>query len=118
MAIIEKIKGKQRAYVARKNALAYVEHLRKVVGLPVSAAYLFGSMAKGTSHGASDVDVCVVSSYFQDETIDELFYLWQNRRLEDVRNGIQPVGFTDDEFAGDTTLPLVQEIKNTGVRLA
>ncbi len=98
---------------AEKKAIDFVRYLQDTRHLIVTEAYLFGSQASGSSQKWSDIDVCIISPYFKDH--DGISYLWRERRDEDVRNGIEPVGFGEEEFKDD--YPLVREIKQKGIRI-
>lgn len=82
--------------------------------LPISAMYVFGSYAKGTSHKWSDIDVCVVSPQFTDAW-DALTYL---RRKVPYGVGwiIEPLGFNPVDFSSKYS-SLINEIKTYGVEV-
>ncbi|MDZ7310500.1 MAG: nucleotidyltransferase domain-containing protein [candidate division KSB1 bacterium] len=80
----------------------------------IQSAYIFGSQVGGRRHHWSDIDVCVVSSNFGPRN-DGISYLWRALRPQDVKAGIEPVGFHPDEFTDD--IPLVHEIIQHGVRI-
>ncbi|NIS23879.1 nucleotidyltransferase domain-containing protein [candidate division KSB1 bacterium] len=90
-----------------------MNHLRKQ-GLSVQSAFIFGSRSTGKTHRWSDIDVCVVSKDFGPHN-DPLTYLWRALRKQDVKAGIEPVGFHPDDFVDD--LPLVHDIKRYGERI-
>jgi uncharacterized protein len=94
----------------RDNIKNYVSYLKKEHALPIKKVYLYGSYAKNKQHNWSDVDVCIVSPKFK--KIDGISYLFRNRRKEDVRNLIEPVGYAPEDFVDES--PLVWEIKTTG----
>lgn len=81
--------------------------------LPITAAYLFGSWAKGTQHKDSDIDVCVISPQLKGWT-------YKNRKLSklpyDDLLSIEPHGFKPEDFnpAAD---PLAYEIVKYGIRV-
>lgn len=55
--------------IAIKMALEYIEQCRKL-NVPIIRAILFGSLAKGTAHGDSDIDLLLVSEKFKNNTLD------------------------------------------------
>ena len=79
----------------------------------IKAVYLFGSYAKGTNHNDSDIDIAVILDSEVD-TIDlmvELMMLTQNIDLR-----IEPHPIKNDDFEEGN--PFVDEIKNTGLKVA
>lgn len=58
--------------------------------------------------------MCVVSLDFGPHN-DALTYLWRALRKQDVKAGIEPVGFHPDDFVDD--IPLVHEIQRYGIRV-
>lgn len=101
--------GAEVVTAARK----YLEYL-KHQGLKIETAYLFGSYAKAETHAWSDLDVCVISSKFT-RRFDAMSYLWRIRRREDIRAGIEPVGFHPKQFNEDSAL--ASEILRHGIKI-
>jgi len=97
----------------RKKVVDYAMTLR-ASGLPITNMYVFGSTARGTRRFASDIDLCVISSKFRTMK-DPLAFLWTKR--DDRHLGIEPVGYTPQEFQSGVD-PLSVEVKKTGVRVA
>jgi predicted nucleotidyltransferase len=91
----------------------YLNHLREQ-GLSIQRAYIFGSHVGGKTHKWSDIDICVISKDFNRRN-DALSYLWRALRKQDVKAGIEPIGFHPDEFVDD--VPIVHEILRYGVRI-
>ncbi|MGH7599198.1 MAG: nucleotidyltransferase domain-containing protein [bacterium] len=91
----------------------YLNHLREQ-GLSVQRAYIFGSQVGGNTHKWSDIDVCIVSKDFNRRN-DALSYLWRALRKEDVKAGIEPIGFHPDDFVEN--IPVVSEILHHGVQM-
>ncbi len=102
----------------KKNAQRYVadfvRHLKQQEKLPIQGVYLFGSYAKGTPHKWSDIDVAVVSRKFSGN-VDPYEYLWLHLRDEDVRRGIEPIGFHPRDFVWEN--PLAAEVKQHGIKI-
>jgi uncharacterized protein len=95
------------------TAREYVERLS--ARLPVVAAAVAGSVARGDFNVWSDVDVVVVAEGLPARAPDRGGLL-----LEHAPGGIQPVGFTPDEFlaAWKAGNPLIRETVEAGVVLA
>lgn len=97
----------------RKKVEDYLNHLLEQ-GLTIQSAFIFGSQIKGRTHEWSDIDICIVSPDFGHQN-DPLTFLWRALRREDVKAGIEPVGFHPDDFVDD--FPVVNEILRHGVRI-
>ena len=82
-------------------------------GIPVEAAYLFGSYAKGREQDWSDIDVAVISSDISDDRFEERIRLTKISSAIDSR--IEPVPFRPDTFVDED--PLVWVIKREGIRI-
>ena len=102
----------EKLEAASKKAADFVSYLKSEHGLSVARVYLFGSHARGNTRKWSDVDVCIISPFF--DTEDSLIYLWTRRRRGDVEALIAPVGFTPEEFNAKFPSPLVAEIRKYG----
>lgn len=79
----------------------------------VKAVYLFGSYAKGTNTEDSDIDVAIVLENYKDrfDLRIELMILTQKVDLR-----IEPHPFKEKEFEEEN--PFIEEIKNTGLKVA
>jgi len=82
--------------------------------LPIQEVFVFGSRAKGTAQYDSDIDLCVISTSFEnrDKAID---YLWSKRDREETLAGLEPLGYNPKDFVDED--PMVWEIKSTGIRI-
>lgn len=80
-------------------------------GIPVSKAYLYGSYAKGNAKPDSDIDICVVSTGFGKDLVDEMVKLRQISRRVDDRIEAFPFGIDDINNPYD---PLAAEIRRFG----
>jgi predicted nucleotidyltransferase len=98
----------------KKVARGYVERLAKEDKLKVNKIIIFGSYAKGTTHKWSDIDVCIISPRFKDE-FEALQFLWTRRSDQEVRAGLEPVGFSKKVFKEGSSL--IREIERTGVEI-
>jgi uncharacterized protein len=80
-------------------------------GIRVDAAYLFGSIAAGTSNQWSDIDVAVISPDMSEDRFAERVRLTGFSSSIDVR--IEPVPFRPDNFIDED--PLAWEIRRRGI---
>lgn len=92
----------------------YVKRLSAREKIPVTKVVVFGSHAKGATHKWSDIDVCVVSSRFTDP-MEAMQFLLTKREDSEVSAGLEPVGFTPEDFESGGSL--IDEIKRTGIEL-
>lgn len=98
---------------AKKIVKKYAEKLKKEK-YPFTAIYLFGSFARGNPHKWSDIDVAVVSSEIEKDYLEGRKKLWHLTRGVDSR--IEPHGFSPKGFK-QNWIPMVHEIKKTGIRI-
>lgn len=110
---MSKLKKQQLAAHAKQAVNKYISKLLQE-GLKVQAAYIYGSYAKGSFAEDSDIDVCIVSSDVSAGNEQDWVRLGRARWDVDLR--LAPVGYSTDEFKNGWT-PLVQEIKETGIRV-
>ena len=92
---------------------SYVEDVKNA--MPIDRVFLFGSHAKGSADKHSDIDLCFISSSFENQDnftiIRKLFRLSRKYGSYDI----QPIIFTmSDLEAGN---PFVKEILRTGKEL-
>ncbi len=80
--------------------------------IPVESMIVFGSEAKGTARGTSDIDVCVVSSSFGVDQMGEMQMLFRKARRIDSRIEPYPMSPKDLE---DRYNPIASEIVTWGV---
>ncbi len=81
----------------------YSKRLEEEDKLPIDKVIIFGSYAKGKPHKWSDVDVCVISPKFKD-TLQAIQFLLIKRNKQEIRAGLEPVGFSKRDFQENTTL--------------
>lgn len=92
----------------------YVEVI--LANYKVKTIILFGSYAKGTNHEDSDIDIAVVTDDIKsDDVFDEQLNLKKLRRNIDYR--IEPHLIKISDYDNVET-PFVQEIINTGIKVA
>lgn len=108
--VVAERRAEQRRLI--ELARAYVERLSS--SLPVLAAAVVGSVARGDFNVWSDIDVVVVCDDLPERIPDRMAVLMP----EDTR-GVQPVGFTRDEFrkASSKRNPLATSVTGEGVIL-
>ena len=80
---------------------------------PISAAYVYGSQVKGTATEWSDIDVAIISPDFAADLFQARVALLRLAAQIDVR--IEPHPFAPEDFT--INHPLVNEIRQTGIRL-
>ena len=98
----------------KKVVQDYAKRISEEENISISKVIIFGSHAKGTTHKWSDIDVCLISPRFKDE-FEALQFLLIRRNREEVRAGLEPVGFSKKIFREGSGL--IKEIKETGVEI-
>ncbi len=81
----------------------------------VYAIVLFGSYAKGTNKESSDIDIAIITDDFENDIFDEELNLMKLRRKIDTR--IEPHLIRIEDYKNAET-PFIQEVKNTGIKVA
>ncbi|OGI78648.1 hypothetical protein A3C57_01895 [Candidatus Nomurabacteria bacterium RIFCSPHIGHO2_02_FULL_33_12] len=94
--------------------LGYTQRLSKEEAIFIDKVFIFGSTATGKNNEKSDIDVCIVSPFFNDR-IKAIQFLLKNRNKAEVISGLEPIGFSSKDFLGGSSL--IEEIKNTGVQI-
>lgn len=79
----------------------------------ITAAYLYGSEARGQAGPWSDIDIAIISPDFADDLFAAQLALMKLAAKMDER--IEPRAFTPDSF--NLNNPLVSAIQNTGIRI-
>lgn len=80
----------------------------------VTAAYLYGSEARGQAGPWSDIDIAIVSPDFGDDLFAAQLALMKLAAKLDER--IEPRAFTPESF--NINNPLASAIQETGIRIA
>ena len=82
----------------------------------VKAIILFGSYAKGTNHGDSDIDIAIITDdlKYPDKFEEELNLMWLRRNI-DYR--IEPHLIEVNDYDNVET-PFIQEVIETGIKVA
>ena len=79
------------------------------------AIILFGSYAKGTENKDSDIDIAIITDDIKNDIFDEELNLMKLRRNIDTR--IEPHIIRTEDYKNIST-PFIQEIVNTGIKVA
>ncbi len=79
----------------------------------ITAAYIYGSEARGQAGLWSDIDVAVISPDFADDLFAAQLELMKLAAKVDER--IDPLAFTQDSF--NLNNPLASVIQDTGIRV-
>ncbi|MCO6474230.1 MAG: nucleotidyltransferase domain-containing protein [Melioribacteraceae bacterium] len=102
-----KIPAKIRAIIDN-----YISVLRDN-NIPIKNAYLFGSYAKGNNNELSDIDIALISDFFEGIRIKDKDKI---RRITlSVSSNLEILPFSPDDFSLEN--PLAKEIIETGIRL-
>ena len=102
----------------RKNIRNTALRFRKLLegeGTPVEKLILFGSYARGKANKESDIDLCIISSKFGKDTMDELQFLLKKTRRIDTR--IEPIPVSPQEYRNQDS-PLTIEIRKFGIEIS
>ena len=83
--------------------------------LSIEKIILFGSYARGMQNEWSDVDLCIISSQFNDAW-EALNYL-SKKTSPNPKYYLEPVGFHPKDLE-DPYSPLISEIKKNGIELS
>lgn len=81
----------------------------------ISKVILYGSRASGTARKYSDIDVAVVSPDFGKDRFREGVKLFEIAGEVDPR--IEPVPLSVESYKNDTWIPLIYEIRKTGLEI-
>lgn len=92
----------------------YTYRLKEKKKLPIERVIIFGSRAKGRVGKWSDIDVCIISPQFKD-ALGAIEFLLKQRERKEVIAGLEPVGFTENDFKKGGSF--IEEIKKTGVEV-
>ncbi len=84
-------------------------------GIPVSRAYVYGSHARDEARADSDIDIMLVSDFFDTADIYKTSKPW--RYAADVDHRIEPVSVSEKRFLTDESSPLIAVVKREGVEI-
>jgi len=86
-------------------------------GIPVDSIILFGSQATGNSNDQSDIDLLVISPLFDGPFPRALHdQLWRIAARTDSR--IEPIPCGLQQWLEDDRLPIIEQIRREGIRIA
>ena len=103
---------KRNKKVILQTVRHYIEHLQENQ-IPIWRIYLYGSVAKGTYHENSDIDLAVFWDKDDIDGFKEDVQLMKLTKKIDLR--IEPHSFARSDF--DETNPYIKEIVETGERI-
>ena len=81
----------------------------------IEAIILFGSYAKGTEREDSDIDIAIITDDFENDVFDEQLNLKKLRWEIDLR--IEPHLIRIEDYR-DVSTPFIQEVIDTGIKVA
>lgn len=84
-------------------------------GIPVDCIVLYGSHASGKAGPDSDIDVAVISGHFGKDKVDEGMALF--RIAGTINSRLEPVPISDRSYEQDMWIPLIYEIRKTGIEV-
>lgn len=95
-----------------KSVQKYLRYVRKQ-GIPVSYGVLFGSYAKNKAHKWSDIDLLVISPYFDEsQTADDHERLWMYAAR--TNNLIEPIPVGEKQYKEDRTSLILDVARREG----
>lgn len=94
-----------------KEVSTYIKLIKKDK-IPIKRVIVFGSQVKKKAHKWSDIDVCIISTKFQD-SFEALHYLL--KKSYQIKTIIEPHPYHPKDFVNED--PLVWEIKKTGITI-
>ena len=83
--------------------------------MQIQKAILYGSFANNTANAESDIDVLLVSSKFDESSIEKRAETWLYTIGVDSR--IEPFSIGLKNFLSENDSPLLAEIKKSGVEI-
>jgi len=85
-------------------------------GIIISKAFLYGSHARGTATGDSDIDLMIVSPLFDEDTDKYAPTLWISTRKASYK--IEPIAVGENRFLTDDFSPLIETVRQEGIEIA
>lgn len=99
-----------------KSVIKAVRHYLQTLveqGIPVSQGVIFGSQVTGNTHTWSDIDLLVVSPYFDEKrTRADINLLWRIAARTD--NRIEPIPVGQRQFAEDDSSAIIEMARREG----
>jgi predicted nucleotidyltransferase len=93
---------------------SYIRLLRKA-GIPIEKAYLHGSYAHDNASESSDIDVMLISPFF--DTTDDLILSSPWRYTVKIDHRIEPVAIGSERYKSDDISPIIQIVKKEGIEI-
>ncbi len=84
-------------------------------GIRIERVVLYGSYVSGAPHAGSDLDLAIVSPDFGRDRFEEGKLLRRIAWRIDPR--IEPIPVSSNSYEEDTWLPLIDEIRKTGIEI-
>jgi predicted nucleotidyltransferase len=84
-------------------------------GIHVDKVLVYGSYASNRQRSDSDLDVAIVSPDFGRDRLDEGILL--NRLAWRIDARLHPVPLSSVAFRDDTWVPLIHEVRSTGIEI-
>jgi len=90
-------------------------HLLAQNGIPVQRAFVYGSHARNDERKDSDIDVMLVSDYFDTTDLYKISKPW--RYAADVDHRLEPVSVCEKRFINDDASRLIAVVKQEGIEI-
>ena len=87
----------------------------ELAGINIDKAYLYGSYARDEANIDSDIDLLLVSSFFDTDDDYVLATPWLFTNKVDYR--IEPLAIGSKRFATDDTSPIIELVRQTGIEI-
>jgi len=84
-------------------------------GIHVSRAFVFGSYGRNEANPDSDIDVMLISDYFDTTDIYKISKPWRYAAEVDYR--IEPISVSEKRFLTDDGSPHIAIVKQEGVEI-
>src|ERR1700677_3765721 len=84
-------------------------------GIAIEKAFLYGSYARNEARLSSDIDLMLVSDYFDTNDVYLIAKPWRFAAETDYR--IEPVSVSTKRFMSDDLSPLIAIVKQEGIEI-
>jgi len=105
--------------MAQKDVIEVAERYLKNLensGIKIFKAYLYGSHAKNAAHHDSDIDIALVSDFFDEADDKTRSIIWSLSLRGDHR--IEPVPISKKRFLNGDFSPIIEIVKKEGIELS
>jgi predicted nucleotidyltransferase len=99
--------GLEMAQKRAKEVVRFFSACLKEEGLKISKIIVFGSQAKGTATGESDIDIVIVSEEFRRKNIFKRAEMTKDAEIRTIKKFLVPldiITMTPEEYENRTTL--------------